>query len=96
MGRDNGLILLHFDMDYFNDRFDGNSNWQIELKRVHDINTESQLKQIKAVFSALQKRNLHKRIVDTCIGISPSFYPAEFWPITVSKDLEECNKLGIL
>lgn len=89
-------ILLHFDMDYFNDRFDGNSNWQTELKRIHDISIEAQLKQIDAVFLALQKRDLDKKIVDTCIGISPSFYPAEFWPITLPKVVEECHKLGIL
>lgn len=89
-------VLLHFDMDYFNDRFDGNSNWEKELKRIHDVNTENQLKQIEAVFSALERRKLHNKIVNTCIGISPSFYPAEFWSIAVPKVIEECNRLGIL
>jgi hypothetical protein len=88
-------ILFHIDMDYFNDRFDGSSNWEEENKRIHDVSLESQLKQIELVFSYLKKRNIVPHIVDTSIGISPSFYPAEFWSTTVPGVLNACEKIGI-
>jgi hypothetical protein len=89
-------ILLHIDMDYFNDRFDGNSSWKKENRRVHEVNVKDQLKQIEQIFIALKDKNIVERIVDTSIGISPGFYPAEFWPITVSKVLEISKKIGIV
>ena len=88
-------ILLHIDMDYFNDRFDGNSSWKEENKRVHEISLEAQLQQIEQVFANLKERGIAERIVDTSIGISPGFYPAEFWSTTVPKVIKECNKIGI-
>ena len=88
-------ILLHIDMDYFNDRFDGNSSWKKENKRVHEVSLKNQLKQIKLVFSSLRKKNIIHQIVDTSIGISPGFYPAEFWSETVPAVLKGCDKVGI-
>lgn len=88
-------IFLHIDMDYFNDRFDGNSNWKKENMRIHDTTLEAQLEKINLVFSKLKKKNLIERIVDTSIGISPGFYPAEFWSSTVPAVLKACETSGI-
>lgn len=75
-------ILLHVDMDYFNDRFDGNSAWTTENTRVHDLSYKKQHNQILKFAAALKEKGLHERVKDTSIGISPSFYPGEFWPLT--------------
>jgi hypothetical protein len=89
-------ILFHIDMDYFNNKFDGNSNWKKENKRVHDLQLREQMALIEKVFIELEKKGLCARIVDTCIGISPGFYPAKFWEKTVPKVIEEARKRGML
>jgi hypothetical protein len=75
-------IFLHIDMDYFNNRFNGNSNWETENERIHDINPEDQRRQMHSIATELKKRRLCERVVDTCIGISAGFYPGEFWSLT--------------
>ena len=88
-------IFLHVDMDYFNDRFDGNSSWLKENKRIHEANLETQLQQIEQVFTSLKAKKIVEQIVNTSIGISPGFYPAEFWSITVPEVIKEAKKVGI-
>lgn len=88
-------ILFHIDMDYFNNRFDGSSDWQEEGRRSYESSIETQLEQIKLVFSHLKKKKLARRIIDTSIGISPGFYPGEFWSSTIPEVLKACEKIGI-
>jgi hypothetical protein len=69
-------ILLHIDLDFFNNRFDGDSDWRDRVNR-HDPSIERIYHRIEVVVAAL--RRLRGRIVDVTIGISAGFFPAEFW-----------------
>ena len=89
-------ILFHIDMDFFNDRFDGNDSWETEHKRSHNPDVEKQKAMADKVFREIEKRHLEKRIIDISIGISPSFYPAEYWSTMVPYIMKKCRKLGII
>jgi len=87
-------ILFHFDLDYFNNRFDGDSSWQTNPNaRSHDIGLDRQLQQLRGIIDGIRKRDLYKRIVDISIGISPGFYPAEYWQPMVENIERELHKL---
>ena len=89
-------ILLHFDLDYFNNRFDGNSDWQTDPgSRSHNPRFVKQKQYLKSVFQRIHKLDLSDRIIDTSIGISPGFYPGEFWKPMVSAINKEMNLLGV-
>lgn len=88
-------ILLHFDMDYFNNRFDGNSNWETELTRKHNLSLLEQKKLMADIFTHLAQEKLISRIDDIGIGISAGFFPAEFWSPMISCLFEEAEKIGL-
>jgi hypothetical protein len=88
-------ILLHFDLDYFNNRFDGNSHWQKPGSRCYDPRFTRQKQHLRSVIQGIKKRGLSERIIDTSIGISPGFYPAEFWKPMVEAINKEMRGLGI-
>jgi hypothetical protein len=67
---------VHIDLDFFNNRYNWNSDWHEQPDR-HDPSTERILDRIGDVVEALLP--LRSRIVDIAIGISPGFFPAEFW-----------------
>jgi len=88
-------IFLHVDMDFFNNRFDGNSSWQ-EAIRCHDIVLDQQQELLREIFLKLKNKSLERRIVDTSVCLSPGFFPAEFWQPMSDMLLDECKKLGII
>lgn len=88
-------VLLHFDMDYFNNRFDGNSSWQEENTRSHDPSLEKQQAKIKEIIFNLQKREIFSRIGNISIGISASFFPGEFWEPMINTLFKELSNYGI-
>lgn len=69
-------IFLHIDLDYFNNRFDGDSDWRAAAER-HDPPRDCVLDRVETVLAEL--RTVRSRIVDVTIGISPGFFPAELW-----------------
>ena len=73
-----GPILLHVDMDYFNNRYDGDVDWH-ERPDVLDPDLEDVLRQVDRVAGALSGAGLVSRIEDAVIAFSPGFFPAEFW-----------------
>lgn len=73
-----GPILLHIDMDYFNNRFDGDGDWQ-ERECALDPDRADVMARIRAVTGALSGRGFLPRIVDGVIAYSPGFFPSEFW-----------------
>ncbi len=73
-----GPILLHIDLDFFNNRFDGDSDWPEHVHR-HDPNRDQVMRRVNRVVDALAP--LRHRIVDVAIGISPGFFPAELWQL---------------
>lgn len=78
-------ILLHIDMDYFCNRYDGDSDL-IENPGSNNPSIDLVLKRIDDLVSALNKRELTNKIVDIVIAFSPGFFPAEFWE-------PACNRL---
>lgn len=77
-------ILLHIDMDYFNCRYDGDTDWDKHLPRhdpkLIDIETE-----IQRIFSAIGEAGLSPELKDIAVALSPGFFPAEFWEPGIKK-----------
>ena len=73
-----GPIFLHFDMDYFNDRFDGCSDW-LTKGRCHNPNLVNVLERINLFLCKLVDLDLKHRIIDVTVAVSPGFFPSEMW-----------------
>lgn len=73
-----GPILLHVDMDYFNNRYDGDSDWPDRM-RLLDPPLHAVLAQIDKVTAAIERGGLIDRIEDAAVAFSPGFFPAELW-----------------
>ncbi|GAA0460265.1 hypothetical protein [Sphingomonas molluscorum] len=73
-----GPVLLHVDMDYFNNRYDGDGDWTDRMRR-HDPSSEQVLSHIDEVTAAVRSAGLIERIEDAAVAFSPGFFPAELW-----------------
>jgi hypothetical protein len=73
-----GPVLLHVDMDYFNNRYDGDCDWPDRHPR-HDPALESVLAKVDEVVAAIRGADLVDRIEDAVVAFSPGFFPAEMW-----------------
>lgn len=73
-----GPILLHIDMDYFNNRYDCDSDWQ-ERPAVLDPPADQVRCKIDEMIGALSKAGATDRLEDVVIAFSPGFFPAELW-----------------
>lgn len=76
--------LLHVDLDYFNNRFDGDSDWPLH-ERQHDPPLDEVLRMVDELFDALEASGAIENIEDVAIGVSPAFFPAEMWEPTVGR-----------
>lgn len=73
-----GPVLLHVDMDYFNNRFDGDGDWSERAERL-DPPAEAVIARIRSVAMALRRGGVVDRIEDAIIAYSPGFFPSELW-----------------
>jgi hypothetical protein len=73
-----GPILLHVDMDYFNNRYDGDGDWRDRAIRL-DPGLDEVLAQVDRVTGTLRTAGLVSQIEDCVIAYSPGFFPAELW-----------------
>ena len=71
-------IFLHIDMDYFNNRYNGSDEWRHRPAR-NDQPLGLQKENISRICDSLVRAGIAKRISHVSIGISPSFYPSEYW-----------------
>lgn len=71
-----GPILLHVDFDYFNNRFDGDSDWRARTRR-HDPPVDAVLERIHDTIEAVSR--LDRPIAAVSAALSPGFFPAEMW-----------------
>jgi len=78
-------ILLHIDMDYFCNRYDGDSD-SIEHPGLLNCSLPEVLNRIDELTLALHRHNLVEHLADIVIAFSPGFFPAEFWA-------KSCNHL---
>jgi hypothetical protein len=91
-GIEGGPLLLHIDMDYFNNRYDGDSDWCVRPVH-HDPPTEEIFARIEELSQSLRRRGLIEAIEDVVFAFSPGFFPAELWGI-VDRHLATCLGLG--
>jgi hypothetical protein len=77
-GIGSGPILLHVDMDYFNNRYDGDGDWR-DREDVLDPSVEDVLEEVERLTSAMRAAGVVPRIEDAVIAYSPGFFPAELW-----------------
>jgi len=68
--------LVHIDMDYFNNRYDGDSAWPQHTLRL-DPDLPTILSKVDDLINALVASKVI--IEDVSIAYSPGFFPAEFW-----------------
>lgn len=74
-------VLLHVDCDYFNNRYDGDSDYADTTRRF-DPDADAVQGAVANLLTALE--GLDGRLLDAHIGLSPGFFPAEHWPDTVA------------
>lgn len=77
-------ILLHIDMDYFNNRFNGDSDWETHASR-HDPPYEEVVTLIDGMFAALYQSGVMNRICNIAVALSPAFFPVEFWESSIER-----------
>ena len=82
-----GPVLLHVDMDYFNNRYDGDGDWHGRGEWL-DPSSDEVLAQVDRITAALRRAGLVERIRDAVIAFSPGFFPAELWE-AADRRLEE-------
>lgn len=70
--------ILHIDMDYFNNRYNASTDWE-NNKFSHDPPLAQQLLIMDEVCDNIKFINEYTKIACILVGISPSFYPIEFW-----------------
>ena len=73
-----GPILLHIDLDYFNNRYDGDSDWR-NRSEPFDPPLARVYEKIDELTTALTQYKLLDRVEDVVIAYSPGFFPGEFW-----------------
>ncbi|MGF6667195.1 hypothetical protein [Pseudomonas monsensis] len=71
-------ILLHIDMDYFCNRYDGDSD-SVDQPCPLNCPLPDVLNRIDDLTQALHRHGLVDRLADIVIAFSPGFFPAEFW-----------------
>lgn len=79
-----GPVLLHVDMDYFNNRFNGDSDWVDEGPK-YDPPLEHVLARIDSVFQSLEGAGVAERVKDFAAALSPGFFPADLWELSIAR-----------
>ena len=76
-------LLLHIDMDYFNNRYNGDSDWRNQ-RFSFDPPLNTIIHQIDELTAALYDTGSARNIQDIVVALSPGFFPAEYWePATI-------------
>lgn len=86
--------ILHIDMDYFNNRYNASTDWYKNKSR-NDPDLNEQKATIDIMIENIKAIHKVAPIKYVLIGISPSFYPVEFWKDCLSYLLNELKKIGL-
>jgi hypothetical protein len=78
-------MVLHIDMDYFNNRFDRDSGWREAARPGHDPDLPAMTRALDELFAALGHTGVGVRIESIAVALSPGFFPAEFWSPMISQ-----------
>ena len=76
-------ILLHVDMDYFNCRYDGDSDWDIHVNR-YDPSASEIEERIEELIEGLCKSGIMPRVENIAVALSPGFFPVQFWDQSIT------------
>lgn len=87
-----GPILLHIDMDYFNNRYDGDSDWRQRNGKL-DPPLQQILAKIDELTGALADTEIAPRIEQMAVAFSPGFFPAEHWSAAADRLLPALERL---
>ncbi len=87
-------VLLHIDMDYFNNRYDRDSDWRDRPGKL-DPGESALLASIDEFFGALKRFDVANRIENVTVALSPGFFPAEHWPVAVERVERHLAGLGL-
>ena len=85
-------ILLHIDMDYFNNRYDGDSDWRKRNDKL-DPPLQHILAKIDELTGALSDPQIAPRIEKMAVAFSPGFFPAEHWSAAADRLLPALERL---
>ena len=85
-------VLLHVDMDYFNNRYDGDSD-RANGNYKYDPPLDDVISRIDSLFSVMEESGITQRICDCSISLSPGFFPAEFWEPSLNRIAKHIDKL---
>lgn len=86
-----GPIFLHIDMDYFNNRFDGDSDRLISGPK-YDPPLVDILDRIDVIFDAMDAEGIIEQIADLSIALSPGFFPADLWAPSIKRIWDRVEK----
>lgn len=86
--------LLHIDMDYFNNRFNASTSWEEDDER-HDLSFLQQTILMDRLIASIEKLMGIVDIKCILIGISPSFYPVEYWKLGLEYLITGLKKIGL-
>lgn len=76
-------ILLHIDMDYFCNRYDGQSDWYKHWNFEED-SIEMILLKMDNLAKCILDPEIKSRILSTDVALVPGFFPSEYWEKSVS------------
>lgn len=85
-------VLVHIDMDYFNNRYNGDSDW-IYNGAKYDSSPVQVLNRVDEVFAAFAEHKITGRIVDFAAALSPGFFPADLWASAIERIAAHYDKL---
>lgn len=77
-------VLLHIDMDYFNNRYNRDSDWNTHHSH-HDPPLEQVLDEIDRLFHALTSYGIVNRVENVSVALSPGFFPSEYWQASLER-----------
>ncbi len=87
--------LLHIDMDFFNNRYNASTSWAEEPER-HDPDFVQQQREMDKLIKSIEALKESNYIRYVLIGISPSFYPVEYWKDGLNYLITGLQRIGII
>lgn len=90
----NTTCILHIDMDYFNNRYNASTDWKNNPRRL-DTPFLQQKMLMDDLVDAVSRIHRRSQIIFLLLGISPSFYPVEFWEDGLTYLLTQLKSIGV-
>jgi hypothetical protein len=87
-----GPVLVHIDMDYFNNRFNGDSDW-VDDGPKYDPPLSGVVSRIDQVFDSLKGEQIAGRVADFAVALSPGFFPADMWAPSIERIQNHIDEL---